>query len=132
MLCIYIYIYIYIYYIHICTRIFLEHLIGDLKHTELHWLFHLLPVFNWYLFLITLYVILQQLCNFLKTVSNLATWLSVCLPTKLLWVQILLQSLKLEISHLLLARKLLTVRQYIHITRALFKLIELGKKRNGV
>ena len=43
--------------------------------------------------------------------SSLTKWLSVHLQTKCLWVRVLLQSLKLQISYLLQARSSLTFRQ---------------------
>ena len=47
----------------------------------------------------------------LNHLASLTKWLSVCLRTKWLWVRVQLQSLKLQISHLLRARSSLTFRQ---------------------
>ena len=46
-----------------------------------------------------------------KNSASLAKWLSVHLRTKWLWVRVQLQSLKLQILHLLRARSSLTFRQ---------------------
>ena len=52
-------------------------------------------------------VLTTQLTN----LASLAKWLSVHLRTKWLWVRVLLQSLKLQISRLFRARSCLTFRQ---------------------
>ena len=46
-----------------------------------------------------------------RTFNHLAIWLSVRLRTKWFWIWVRLQSLNLQISHLLRARSSLTVRQ---------------------
>ena len=53
----------------------------------------------------------QVLTTQLNHLPSLAKWLSVCLRTEWLWVQVLLQSRKLQISRLFRARGSLTFRQ---------------------
>ena len=50
------------------------------------------------------HLVLKQTLNHLTKLANLAKWLSFHLRTKWLWVQVLLQSLKHQISQLFWAR----------------------------
>ena len=57
---------------------------------------------------------LHKNSDWILCVSNWAKWLNVCLWSKWLWNQFLLQSLKLWISHLFQGRSSLTFRQLQH------------------
>ena len=57
------------------------------------------------------HLVRKRTLNHLAKLASLAKWLSVRLRTRWLWVRVQLQSLKLQISCLLLARSSLTFRQ---------------------
>ena len=56
------------------------------------------------------HLVLKRTLNNLAKLASLAKWLNVCLRTKWFWVRAQLQSLKLQISHLLQARSSLIFR----------------------
>ena len=53
----------------------------------------------------------KETLNYLVKLANLATWLSVRLQTKWLWIRVPLQSLKVQTSRLFQASSYLTLRQ---------------------
>ena len=57
------------------------------------------------------HLVRKRTLKHLVKLASLAKWLSVRLQTKWLWVRVPLQSLKLQISHLLWVRSSLTFRQ---------------------